>query len=540
MSTFHNLHFVQGNNEYDYYPQVDDTLSVEGKAADARATGKINNKLNHFVSLSDLLVGATFEQGAIVSMNKWSDYTVNTTNTRIHAFVDVNLVKDISIYVTDDYQYEVAFFDNGGGLIAHLSAWRSDSRSLTLTVPASYMRINVRNGANTALTTNEGIEVYEGGYPIEKMYAGLYPKLAIGIVNDTSAGGNKPVLTFDTTAKTVAVSNCYIIDGSGERYVVTAQTVSYTAGSSVGTQTLVYDTTDGVVKPKYTKPSVNTVDNSTQVVLAFYHNTRVQNGTICTNLTFNIDDKYFGNFPKTLGAVEEGQLVKLKVCSYNLGVFNYGVSGTTISEEDEAIIISECRNFFSTQSCDILGLQENRQTLNTKSVNSEIYDYLYPYSFGYYNTTWLKSRYPLIASQQSTFESSGRPYVYGTLDVNGLNIFVICVHFALTSELRAQEYAELIAILAQHEYFICFGDFNANNDGTTNPQDEFNTLINEGYRAANGGYLGLMVTHPQDNKKLDNIFVSSNITIANSFVPDVYANMHSDHLPVIAELVICS
>lgn len=39
MSTFHNLHFVQGNNEYDYYPQVDDTLSVEGRAADAKAVG---------------------------------------------------------------------------------------------------------------------------------------------------------------------------------------------------------------------------------------------------------------------------------------------------------------------------------------------------------------------------------------------------------------------------------------------------------------------------------------------------------------------
>lgn len=38
MSTFHNLHFVQGNNEYDYYPQVDDTLSVEGRAADAKVT----------------------------------------------------------------------------------------------------------------------------------------------------------------------------------------------------------------------------------------------------------------------------------------------------------------------------------------------------------------------------------------------------------------------------------------------------------------------------------------------------------------------
>lgn len=50
MSTFHNLHFVQGNNEYDYYPQVDDTLSVEGMAADAKAVG---DALDNLDSISD-------------------------------------------------------------------------------------------------------------------------------------------------------------------------------------------------------------------------------------------------------------------------------------------------------------------------------------------------------------------------------------------------------------------------------------------------------------------------------------------------------
>lgn len=60
MSTFHNLHFVQGNNEYDYYPQVDDTLSVEGKAADAKGVGDeitgLKEDLNNYFGATKNLV----------------------------------------------------------------------------------------------------------------------------------------------------------------------------------------------------------------------------------------------------------------------------------------------------------------------------------------------------------------------------------------------------------------------------------------------------------------------------------------------------
>lgn len=522
---------------------IDDTLSISGACADAKAAGDaisdVESELNYFVDVVDLLDGVPLYQGSWIRMNSWDEATENTAATRLHTSVTLNNVDRVTILALNGFEYEVAFFDASNTLLTHLNAWQTNNRTIVLSAPATTMRLNIRNSTNTALTQNGGIHIYSGGYSLKEMYGGLYVKLASGFVDNSTS--NPPLLTFDTKKQTVTVNKCYLLDKTGIRHQVAPQTVSYTAGTNVGTQTLVYDTTDGVVKPKYTSPAAEhlRLDNSTQIVMAYYHTGRLVNGTIATNLTYNINNNYFGNFPKSYSPLSEGQLINLKVCSYNLGVYNYGVSGA-ISEQDEATIITQCRNFFSEQNCDILGLQENRQILNTKSTNTEIYNYLYPYGYGFYNSTWLKSRYPLSQTGQSAFTSSGREYVYGTLDIDGLNVFVMSVHLALTGTMRAQEYTELIAILNQHEYFICFGDFNANSDGSTDPQTEYNNLLNAGYHIANGGYLGLMTTHPQDNKKLDNIVTSNNIIIANSYVPDVYADMHSDHLPIIAELAICS
>lgn len=222
---------------------------------------------------------------------------------------------------------------------------------------------------------------------------------------------------------------------------------------------------------------------------------------------------------------------RIKVCTYNLGEYSYG-RGDSISENEEAIIIEESKQFFSMQNCDIIGLQENADRLNTKTTDHEIYNNLYPYSCGLPRWTYIKTKYPIFSSGFSSWHSSGRIYTFCTVSINGVPVYVMSVHFALDFETRQKEYQELLTILSNKDSFIVFGDFNASKGKAS----EYDGVKNAGYNIANCGNFGAMNTI--SSGPIDNIITSSNIDIVNSYMPDVYDKMHSDHLPIVAELVI--
>ena len=117
----------------------------------------------------------------------------------------------------------------------------------------------------------------------------------------------------------------------------------------------------------------------------------------------------------------------------------------------------------------------------------------------------------------------------------------MCVHL-ISSDLagRESQYAELISMLNQHDYYIVFGDFNAGTQsgGIGHEQDEYDILINNGCHVANGGYLGLIYTNTGYARALDNIVTSPNIIIGKTYVPDFGNDLYSDHLPIISELLI--
>lgn len=225
--------------------------------------------------------------------------------------------------------------------------------------------------------------------------------------------------------------------------------------------------------------------------------------------------------------------VHVKVMTYNIGAYTYGRGGTI----DESVVVPQCRAFFTDEDCDIVALDENKTMLNTHTSDEAIYDYLYPYKINATNLTAIKSRFSLTNTGSGTFTGdSQRVYVYGTVFINGKEVFLMCVHLSPTSaEARAAEYTELFAILENHETFIVFGDFNASK---ATAQDEYDLILAQGYHVANGGYLGLINTYGTTTEYLDNIFTSSDITIAKTYVPDVYDKMPSDHLPLVCDLVV--
>lgn len=580
---------------------IDSTLSAQGAAAEAKTTGdkmaNTNKDLSFFIGSSDVLEGVTFEQGSISYITRWSDYSLNESSTRIRAFIDLNNLSGITIVPCNGYGFTYAVFDANHNLLSGSAPFIDENRTLTFSAAATNLRIVLHKVGNGNISPSEAvnIKVYDRDYTLKRIgdtakgaseavaskanaattLAGygitdaytkaeadsrFFAKAAIGFIDGTNYSA--PILEFNTTTGNVTVNKCFLLGANGARYQISsAQTIAYDKGSGVATQTLVYDTSDSTVKVFYTSPSANKTDDSKHIILAYYYRTRIVNGIIFTNLSYSIDGKYIGNMPKDISpSFPDGQIVKLKVCAYNVGEYSYG-SKPAVSAETAAEIIGKYRSFYSKENCDILGLCENRQVLKSVLPNGlstdpktaeEIYDYLYPIKYGFYDSMWAFSRYGISETSSSRFNTTDRgvgdaDYIKGNLSINGLNVFFMVVHLSPNSlATRLAQYEELIAMLNQHDYFICFGDFNAKGgtvDGVTyTAQDEFDVLLDEGYHIANGGYLGLMTTFKgatgTDNQKLDNIVTSDNIIIANSYVPDVYNSLTSDHLPLVAELVI--
>lgn len=592
---------TKGDGTTEWVDVIDSTLSTQGAAAEAKTTGdkmaNTNKDLSFFIGSSDVLEGVTFEQGSISYITRWSDYSLNESSTRIRAFIDLNNLSGITIVPCNGYGFTYAVFDANHNLLSGSAPFIDENRTLTFSAAATNLRIVLHKVGNGNISPSEAvnIKVYDRDYTLKRIgdtakgaseavaskanaattLAGygitdaytkaeadsrFFAKAAIGFIDGTNYSA--PILEFNTTTGNVTVNKCFLLGANGARYQISsAQTIAYDKGSGVATQTLVYDTSDSTVKVFYTSPSANKTDDSKHIILAYYYRTRIVNGIIFTNLSYSIDGKYIGNMPKDISpSFPDGQIVKLKVCAYNVGEYSYG-SKPAVSAETAAEIIGKYRSFYSKENCDILGLCENRQVLKSVLPNGlstdpktaeEIYDYLYPIKYGFYDSMWAFSRYGISETSSSRFNTTDRgvgdaDYIKGNLSINGLNVFFMVVHLSPNSlATRLAQYEELIAMLNQHDYFICFGDFNAKGgtvDGVTyTAQDEFDVLLDEGYHIANGGYLGLMTTFKgatgTDNQKLDNIVTSDNIIIANSYVPDVYDSLTSDHVPLIAELVI--
>ena len=253
-----------------------------------------------------------------------------------------------------------------------------------------------------------------------------------------------------------------------------------------------------------------------------------------------------------MGIVSANGQTKLKVMTYNIGRYSYGVSPYYIdSDYDEKV--ANYKKFFAEQRCDIIGIEENNIFLDAVSggnhITNELYSYLYPYFADEGNGVSLKSKYPIYAQGISQFSSSGRQYVYGTINIDGKEIFLMTVHLTPNAgetqdSLRAQEVQEILSIVSAKKYFIVFGDFNAQ---TVAFYDSFTSA---GCKIANGGYLPFEWTYsynPEDFSSdtpttgiryFDNIVTSANITIDYSGRLNVYADLSSDHIPFVAYLTI--
>ncbi len=123
--------------------------------------------------------------------------------------------------------------------------------------------------------------------------------------------------------------------------------------------------------------------------------------------------------------------------------------------------------------------------------------------------------------------SNEREYIKAYTYINGIKIALYNTHLSYTSaNIRAVQINELIADMQTEEYVILAGDLNVAS------ADELIPFTNAGYRLGNCGSFGSFMT-AAPNQFVDNIIVSSNITLCKAFMEDKLYESMNDHRPFI-------
>ena len=257
------------------------------------------------------------------------------------------------------------------------------------------------------------------------------------------------------------------------------------------------------------------------------------------NSAYSIDSSFL---PQAYDIEGYELLSTIKILEYNVGNFSQG--GTTgYSGNDLAGYMSDWISFISSCNSDVCLFTESRKYVdssNTTLSANGIYSNVYSNVLGYYPSTNWGAVLLSNASQSDTKtvkftnqSSSESKYVGAMINLKGVNVYVVSVHFihggTENATIRTAQMNELITALSSYDNVIIGGDFN------THVLTELSTLQSAGFTFANDGVSTFSVSDP--TLPLDNVGVRGNKLSIQSFnvLSDVTL---SDHMPTITEILV--
>lgn len=236
---------------------------------------------------------------------------------------------------------------------------------------------------------------------------------------------------------------------------------------------------------------------------------------------------------------------KIRVAQYNIGKFNWGHTGGLSTDVETKIM--NYKRYFGKEKIDILGLQEYTDYIDTNETyasDATLFDDVYWYKSYQYREKNIKSNFPCYYTDFTYLHTEGdvpADCIYGDFVINGKVVQVITGNLNVESSLEEKYRAldKLTNQIVNNDNVICCFDMNTTTEAQALAVKSY--LENKGYKLANWGYFGFMPTDKPTvttYRCIDNIFVKGDIEIVNAEVPAVYDDLSSDHLPIIADLVI--
>lgn len=255
-----------------------------------------------------------------------------------------------------------------------------------------------------------------------------------------------------------------------------------------------------------------------------------------------------------------GEPVNLTVMSYNVGNFysEYYDCPTEAGQD----FYNRADTIFGKYHPDVAGLQEYNSSIGGISSSVLMDDYFEDY-YGVSKSSAsagraIASTYQISNYAQVTYSvQSGetRYYLKGYINVGGRRVLIVSTHMSQTNSIQEGQMQELLALVANEQYFILMGDFNI---FTTAVGDaRYNAMIkpflNAGYNSADNAdglymtwYSGKTVAGSSQTYALDQIITSPNITINSVTVDDTKLtdglctqyDVIIDHLPIVASVTV--
>ena len=242
---------------------------------------------------------------------------------------------------------------------------------------------------------------------------------------------------------------------------------------------------------------------------------------------------------------------QIRVIQYNAGKFNMGFDHSTPKIADIEEKIANYKEFFANTDADFIFMQEYTQyidTNNTYPTDSTLFDPIYLYKSYYEHEVMMFGQHDMRRTYFTYLHTSGDHPAYaivGEAHINGKLVAVVSGVLNSSAPQGIDHEQQGIRaltklttqILKRYDYAIVGMDCNCLNQ--TEAIDFYNFMVGKGYRAGNWAYLGYKDTYnlsSQQYKAIDNVFVKGNMKIVNFNVPDVYADLASDHFPVIVDI----
>lgn len=240
---------------------------------------------------------------------------------------------------------------------------------------------------------------------------------------------------------------------------------------------------------------------------------------------------------------------KIKVIQYNIGKFNMGNSGG-LSHDVETKILNY-KKFFAQTDADFITMQEFTDTIDSEGVyatDATLFDPICLYKSYTEKETAIRGQRPLNSTAFSYLHTTGdNPSwcIYGNTIVGNKTIAIVSGVLNVSapsgidhSEQQIRALTKLTEqLLASYDYAIVGMDTNCLSKTEADTVRAY--MEGKGYRSGNWSYLGYLDTYNLSSQMyhaIDNVFVKGNMRIVNFSVPDVYAELSSDHFPVIAEI----
>lgn len=574
-------------------------------AGDAVRTqiSELKNPLNECFN-TNIFKGAIWQQGLWASFGTFSNTTINPNSARISTQIELSTATTFfDVKVLNGGQFKLGLFDADGHELGGVSEWTSTDTQFTKSTPIKYIRISIGVVNNDPISAyNYEIIGFTNEYgtlkPISEKTKENTTKLFL-LDTDKDIFWNQLDGGFTRNSGTLAgVTYTKSADGKTAIFDGTAtssdffQVVQNLGTGIIGHKYLCITPTANGTPTSYWFYFVNrdtkdygggviwTADTAASLVVGI----EIKSGAVFDDKTIYapiiIDltacfgsgneptiEEFRAMYPNNYYPYNGGELtkltqvkknaldifhnqsgsanIKLKIMSFNLGNYNYGLpthgdwTGDELQEK-----ISLWKNTLAKYKPDIIIAQELSTYFDAGETVNAIDTIFRPLLPNYYFRNWTglisKIPYKTTWQEDATVTVSGETYsrnfAAGIIEINGVDIVICSVHLiagyeAIHTTVREAMRDKIITAFANYTHVILGGDFNESNDSFFTPFES------AGYSLGNHGYFGTIETLSGGSfasESVDNIIVKG-FTFYDA-ISSVNDRCTSDHYPFVSEI----